>query len=92
MTTTTTQLRRRANQLDRLNRQVAVALTALRRGATLHLTYARPHPIWELSSGGRISQAAAKVLIQNPNVIGVGDALFKDLPAQTWRWSEVTRR
>jgi hypothetical protein len=45
--------------------------------------------MWWLSrSGERIDDAVAKIVIANPAIVSVGDALFADIPSQTWRYAE----
>ena len=79
-------LRAKNHRLDRRLTEINDAATALRAGAALHLTY-QPRPRWTLSTGTEITDAAARVIIATPNVIGVGGALFDGVPSQTYRWS-----
>jgi hypothetical protein len=60
----------------------------MQRGEALHFEHAWFGPVWWMSRGLRVSDEVARVVIQNANVTGVGDALFNDAPAQTWRWIE----
>ena len=55
-------------------------------GAALHLSYRSGGAQWTLSTGEAVSDAVARVLIANPNIVGVGDALFAGELSQTWRW------
>jgi hypothetical protein len=43
-----------------------------------------------LSDGSSVTDGVAKVVVADPRVVGVGDALFENMPGQTWRWSAVT--
>jgi hypothetical protein len=52
----------------------------------LHLAYRSGGAQWTLSNGEAVSDAVARVLIANPNIVGVGDALFAGELGQTWRW------
>jgi hypothetical protein len=79
-------LQTRNRRLDRRLTEINEAAAALRAGAALHLTY-QPRPRWTLSTGTEITDAAARVIIATPNVIGVGGALFDGVPSQTYRWS-----
>jgi hypothetical protein len=60
----------------------------MRSGAALHLTHRPGGGQWTLSTGETISDAVARVLLANPNIVGVGDALFAGELGQTWRWEE----
>jgi hypothetical protein len=78
-------LQAKNRRLDRRLAEINDAAAALRAGAALHLTY-RPTPRWTLSTGTEVSTAAAQVLVENSNIVGVGDALFGGVPSQTYRW------
>jgi hypothetical protein len=47
-------------------------------------------PTWWLSDGKRVADEVAQLVIKNPAVVGVGDALplGTDVPAQTFRYVE----
>jgi hypothetical protein len=81
-------LRANARRLDRLNIAVAKVLTAMQRGEALHLEYRWCGPVWCLSGGAHIDAEVAQLVTKSASVVGVGDALFNDTPAQTWRWVE----
>ena len=81
-------IRAQARRLDRVNGKVATVLTAMQRGEALLLEYRWYGCVWCLSGGRHITDEIAQAVIQNANVTGVGDALFSDVPAQTWRWIE----
>jgi len=79
-------LRAKNRRLDRRIMEINDVAAAMRGGAVLHLTY-RPTPRWTLSpTGTEVSAAAAQILIENSNIVGVGDALFDGMPSQTYRW------
>jgi hypothetical protein len=63
-------------------------LTQMRdRGAALHRHHDRRRgPVWTLANGREVEDHVAAQVVKNPSVIGVGDALFKDVPSQTYRW------
>jgi hypothetical protein len=70
-------------------RQGAVAvLTKMQRGNTLYLSFERGMRRWLLSDVSSVSDEIAKLLIVDHRVINVGDALFKNMPGQTWRYVE----
>jgi hypothetical protein len=73
-------------RLDRLNREAPKVIAAMRQGAALHLTFC-PARQWVLSTGVRVADEVARFVITRPDVAGVGDALFAEAPAQTWRWN-----
>ena len=84
-------LRNNSRRLDRINAGVAVVLSAMRNGATLHLEFWPTGAKWRLSPSGRyLSDAIAKAVITNERVVGVGDTLFPDEAgtSQTWRFTE----
>jgi hypothetical protein len=66
-------------------------VAALRNGQTLHRHHAWHGPIWWLSKDGtRIADEVAQLVVNDPAVVGVGDALplGADAPAQTFRYAE----
>jgi hypothetical protein len=86
---TVAQLRRQGKRLERLNVTVTATLAAMCRGEALHLHFGRYGPVWRLTSGRTVPAEVAQIVAKNPNVAGVGDALFNDIPAQTWRYVEI---
>jgi hypothetical protein len=79
-------LRTTAQHLDRRNRGVTAALNAMRRGAALYKMFTPNGTVWTLSNGCRVSPTIAAVVIVNPNIVSVGDGLFNDGSAQTYRY------
>ena len=77
--------RRLAKRVGRLEKADAV-LAEMRDGAALHLQHTKYGPSWALSNGHQVSDDVAKLVITSASVTGVGDALFRDCPGQTWRW------
>jgi hypothetical protein len=65
-------------------------LAALRRGQTLHLEYCRTGRRWVLSSGQKVGDDVALIVIRRSGVIGDNDVLFPQAKPQTWRSTEVT--
>ena len=57
------------------------------RGLPLTLTYRNGTPHWRLGNI-HVEDGAAVIVIKHPNVVGVGDALFRDVRSQTYRFSE----
>lgn len=72
---------------DQRNANVEAVLAAMRKGARLHLSHS-PRPHWRLSSGEFVTSETAREVTAHPNVAGVGDALFQNVPGQTWRFVE----
>jgi hypothetical protein len=81
-------LRANARKLNRLNGEAASVLKAMQRGEALLLEYRWYGRVWCLSGGRHITDEIAKIVIQSARVTSVGDALFSDVPSQTWRWVE----
>jgi hypothetical protein len=79
-------LRQQARRLDRRLHHAEAVMNAMRAGAALHLQYDFGSPIWSLTDGTRVDAAAAAIVITNPKIVSVGDALFADVPAQTYRY------
>ena len=85
---TLTQLQQANRRLDRLRHNANQTLTAMRKGATLHLHYQNGRPVWQLSSGRVVTSGAAQAVIASNAVVSVGDSLFPNHPAQTWRYCD----
>jgi hypothetical protein len=82
------QLQRKHRRLDR-NRKGAVAvLTKLQRGQSLNLWFECGMRRWLLSDGTSVTDEVAKIVTADRRVLSVGDALFKNMPGQTWRYVE----
>ena len=79
-------LRHQARRPDRRLRTAEAVMNAMGAGAALHLQYVFGSPIWSLTDGARVDAAAAAIVITNPKIVSVGDALFADVPAQTYRY------
>jgi hypothetical protein len=76
-------LRDARGELDR--RRAETALRKMRSsGLSLRLTHARPHESWTLSDGSPVTGAAARILIADQRIVGVGDGLFP-ATSQTFR-------
>jgi hypothetical protein len=86
---TLAQARRRGKRLDRLKLTVTATLAAMKQGQALHLHFGRHGPVWQLTGGRSVPDEVAQIVTQNKTVVGVGDALFGDIPAQTWRFVEI---
>jgi hypothetical protein len=56
-------------------------------GASLHLRFERGIRRWSLSDGTSVADDVAKTVVANPCIAGVGDALFENFPAQTYRYT-----
>jgi hypothetical protein len=86
---TVSELQRSRRRLDRRRGAAGLIVTAMQRGARLHLQYACGRALWRLSGGSFVPTDVAAVVISHPCVVSVGDALFPDTPAQTWRFVEL---
>ena len=74
----------------RLNNLLA-ALDEMRSGQALHLYYDRGRAVWVLTDGREVRPDIARLVIDGPSVVGVGDGLFGDCLGQTWRYVEIER-
>jgi hypothetical protein len=83
---TSDSLRRAHRRLGRRSAGINTALAAMRRGESLHLEYrGGGRPCWSLSNGRTVSAEVASILINSASVVPAGDALFSDLPGQSWK-------
>lgn len=64
----------------------AAVLVEMQHGAALHLQFSRAGPSWALSTGKKVDNNVARLIITSGSVAAVGDALFRDTPSQTYRW------
>ena len=64
----------------------ATVLAAMRGGQSLHLQYQAGKALWSLSGGQSVSADLANILTSNTSVAPVDDALFSNMPGQTWRY------
>jgi hypothetical protein len=72
-------------QLDRRRADVFRVLRLMHSGnLTLHLQYIKGRAVWSLTDGTAITAQLAELVIQRPEVVPVGDALFEDAPPQTY--------
>jgi hypothetical protein len=62
---------------------------ALQNGQVLHHECSSTRSRWWLSGGSQVDGRTARVVTADPVIVGV-DALFTDVPAQTWRWHETS--
>jgi hypothetical protein len=88
---TLTIIRQQHQHNDRLKAKAAAVINAMRHGQALHFQNQRDGAVWWLSKDGqRVTDEVAQLVIKNPAVASVGDALPLniDVPAQTWRYVE----
>ena len=94
---TVVQLQRRHRRLDRRNlarpqikQEAEIVIARMFEGARLCLCYDRRRgSTWRLSViGTEVPDAVAREVIKHPEIIGCGDALFEDVPSQTYRYVE----
>ena len=84
---TVAKVRTQARKLDRINAGTAKTIDAMRRGASLHLEFTPTGPRWMLSNGIRVDREIAERVTRSSAIVGVGDALFEGIAAQTWRYA-----
>jgi hypothetical protein len=75
-------------RLDRINAAIADVIDAMRDGAALHFDQSAACPHWWLSNGTTVRAPVARVVIERRDVVPVGDVLFDDFTAQTWRYAD----
>jgi hypothetical protein len=85
-------IRQQHRRNDRLKAKAAAVIDLMRSGSALHFRNDRRRgAVWWLSRDAQhISNEIAQVVIKNPTIASVGDALPLniDTPAQTWRFVE----
>src|ERR1700738_4332593 len=81
-------LRRKHQRLDRQRTSAASVINQMKRGGVLRLTYERGKPIWSIGST-IIPDNIARVVRADHRVADVGDALFKGMPGQIFRYAEA---
>jgi hypothetical protein len=74
--------RRLASRLERAE----LVLNQMERGAALHLQHSSSGPIWTLTNGEHVTNSVARLVVASSSIIAVGDALFRDVRSQTYRW------
>jgi hypothetical protein len=80
------QLEKRSRRLRRLDAKVNEVLATMRNGTALLLSFhSGGEETWRLSNGVHVSADVARMVTHLPNIVGVGDSLFADVPSQTWR-------
>ena len=82
------QLALQARKLDRLNTRVTQVIGAMRGGQALYLEFRYGAEHWRLTNGSEVRPQVARIVIRNPNIVGVGDVLFVGMLAQTFRYVE----
>jgi hypothetical protein len=83
---TVSSLRANRHRMEARMETAELVLAAMRAGAALHLSYTRHGRRWTLTSGRRVSDEVARLVIASSSVVGVGDALFRGVLSQTFRW------
>jgi hypothetical protein len=73
-------------RLTRLNATVLATLSAMKKGQALHRHHAWYGAAWFLTDGRTVPAEIAEIVIKNKQIASVGDSLFADTPAQTYRW------
>jgi hypothetical protein len=81
------ELAHKARRLDRHSLSVERVVRELRNGATLQLSFS-PRQHWRLSTGEFISREVAVIVVNLPDIVGVGDTLFAGELSQTFRFTD----
>jgi hypothetical protein len=84
-------LRNGRRRLDERIEKADQVIREMRAGAVLHLQHAKSGPRWALSNGRQVTDDIAKLVVASASVVGVGDALFGECQAQTFRWWQETQ-
>jgi hypothetical protein len=74
---------------DRRRAKAARVITAMSRGCTLNLTFARSGSAFTLSNGEHVPSEIASLVINDLRIVSQSDGLFPSLP-QTWRHVELS--
>jgi hypothetical protein len=82
------ELRRKARRLHRQRNGADAVVSALRRGASLQQSYERGGSRWWLSTGELVTDDVARIVVRDHRIVSAGDALFRGVPAQTYRFVE----
>jgi hypothetical protein len=69
-------LRKIQRKLDRQRREAEAAIAAMKAGAALYHQLGGRDPGWVLSTGRRIPDDVARIVLFDRHVAGVGDGLF----------------
>ena len=84
---TVASIRRLRRRIDRRRRSAALIIARMREGEALHCSLENDGPAWWLSDGARVPDEVAELVVANVNISSVGDALFKNTTAQTYRFT-----
>jgi hypothetical protein len=82
-------LRRQNARVDHHGHAADVVAAMHNDGLALHCSHERSGVVWSLSNGKSVSPKIANLVIINHDVVSVGDALFQDMPAQTFCFVEI---
>jgi hypothetical protein len=84
---TVQQWKKQSRRLRRLDAKAAEVVASMRNGSALHLTFGSSQPSWRLSNGMHVAPDVARLVINLPDVTGVGDVLpIPGALSQTWRY------
>jgi hypothetical protein len=85
-------LRNRRHKEERWRRDAKKHIATMRvRGLVLTLTYHNGTPHWRLGNL-HVENGAAELVINHPEIVGVGDTLFQNTRSQTFRYAEPFNR
>jgi len=79
-------LRRQRRRFEARLKKADAVLDAMQRGAALHLQRTQAGPVWTLTTGERVDDDAARLVIQSASIHCTDPGLFDGIPGQTWRW------
>ena len=74
---------------NRHRQQAAQVISAMQRGASLHLHYENGRALWRLSTGSFVTAEAAALVAAHRAIVGCDDALFEGMTGQTLRYVEA---
>jgi len=85
---TVASIRRVRRRIDRRRRSADRIIAAMRdEGAALHCSFENRGLAWWLSDGARVPGEVAQLVVINVDIASVGDALFENTTAQTYRFT-----
>jgi len=79
-------LRAQRRRLETRLKKADAVLVAMQCGAALHLNLTQTGPIWSLTTGVRVDDVVARLVVQSSSVVCVDHGLFDGAIGQTWRW------
>jgi len=81
-------IRRAWQSQDQRRLKAARVITAMQRGATMNLTFAKRGSVFSLSNGVDVAPEIAVMVINDLRIVSQQDGLFPSLSPQTWIYLE----